>query len=895
MTVTTVAYPSQFESDVVLRNGRTLHIRPIRPDDAPRLLTFFRALSADSLHSRFFDVRTPDAALRDTPADVDYENDFGVVGELGQEIISVAHYYRVRRNPKVAEVAFTIADRAQGCGIGTRLLEKLAEVARTKNIELFEAEVLPENQRMLDVFLCSGFDATSRSAEGAVHVSFPIRRTAEFEDAAAERSQKAAWASMRAIFAPRSIAVVGASRRRGQLGTEILHNLKTTGFTGKLFAINPHAPDVDGVKAYPTLTAVEGDVDLAVIAVPAINVESVIEDCVAKGVGAVVVITAGFGETGEAGREAERRLLEKVRAAGIRMVGPNCMGVINTDSAVKMHATFSSVYPPIGNVAMSSQSGALGLAILDYAKTLNIGFSTFISVGNKADVSGNDLIQYWAEDPNTDVMLLYLESFGNPRKFGEIARRVGRKKPIVAVKAGRSKAGARAASSHTGALATSDAIVTDLCRQAGVIRTETLEEMFDVAALLANQPLPIGSRVAIMTNAGGPGILAADACEASGLELAQLSAETTAKLRDILPPAASVGNPVDMIASASVDQYQRTLELLLADPNVDSIIAIYIPVLPTDAPAVATVIREAAEIANGKTIIATFMSARGLPASLSPVPSFPFPERAVNALARATAYAKWRRAPMGKVVEYLDMNKSAIRTIVDRKIADGGGWLSPADVQALLVASGIPAAKLATVTDVYTAVGEAMRTGFPVALKAQGSSLLHKSEAGAVKLGLQDEREVREAYLDLQSRLGSRMESAIVQQMIPGGVEVMIGATADPTFGHVVVYGAGGTLVELLADVATRINPLTDKDAEDMIQEVRSSKLLRGFRGSPAVDRDAVREILLRTSALLTLCPEIRELDINPLKVLERGAAAVDARIRVEKPPVARPTRRIAY
>jgi len=895
MTVTTLPYPAQFESDVVLRNGRTLHIRPIRAEDSPQLLEFFRALSARSLRSRFFGGRTPDAALRDTPVDVDYDNDFGVVGELSGDIIAVAHYFRIRDNPKFAEVAFTIADRAQGRGIGTRLLEKLAEVGRTRGIELFEAEVLPDNQRMLDVFLGSGFDATSRSAEGAVHVSFPIRPTAEYETAAAARSQKAAWASMRAIFAPRSIAVVGASRRPGQLGSEILRNLRSTGFTGTLFAVNPNATDIDGVKSYPTLTAIEGDVDLAVIAVPAAHVEGVIDDCVAKSVGAVVVITAGFGETGEEGREKERRLLDKVRAAGIRMVGPNCMGVINTDRSVNMHATFSGIFPPAGNVAMSSQSGALGLAILDYARSLNIGFSTFISVGNKADVSGNDLIQYWAEDPNTDVMLLYLESFGNPRKFGEIARRVGRKKPIVAVKAGRSKAGARAASSHTGALATSDAIVTDLFRQAGVIRTETLEELFDVAALLANQPLPVGGRVAVMTNAGGPGILAADACEGSGLELAQLSPDTIAKLREFLPAAASIGNPIDMIASAPPEHYRRTLELLIHDPAVDSILVIYIPVLPTGAAAVATAIRDSAEAANGKTLVATFMSAQGVPTSLSPVPSFPFPERAVNALARATAYAKWRRSPVGKVVEFPDMDRQALRSVVDEKIAAGGGWLGPVELQSLLTAAGIPAAKLASVTDVYGAVSEAMRTGFPVALKAQGATLLHKSEAGAVKLGLQDEREVREAYLDLQARLGDRMESAIVQQMIPGGVEVMIGATADPMFGHVVVYGAGGTLVELLADVATRINPLSDADADDMIREVRSSKLLRGFRGAPPSDVDALRDVLLRTSALLTICPEIRELDINPLKVLERGAVVVDTRIRVDKPPVAVPTRRIAY
>src|SRR6266542_2605350 len=506
--MSTIAYPAHLESDVVLRNGRTLRIRPVRPDDAEGLKRMFGNLSRESLYSRFFDLRTAEEALRYSPVDVDYDRDFGVVGQVGEDIIAVAHYFAFPRRPTAAECAFTIADRYHGCGIGTKLLEKLAEIARTRGITQFEAEVLPENQRMLDVFLCSGFDATSRSSEGSVHVTFPIELTEASANVYAERSQKAAFASMEPIFAPRSIAVVGASRTRGQLGTEVLHNLRNTGFRGSLYAVNPNATEIDLIPCFPSVRSIEGPVDLAVIAVPAKHVEAVVDDCVAKGVRALVVITAGFGETGAAGREAELRILEKVRAAGIRMVGPNCMGVINTDPAVRMHATFSSVFPPSGNVAMSSQSGALGLAILDYARSINIGFSTFISVGNKADVSGNDLIQYWAEDPNTDVMLLYLESFGNPRKFGEIARRVGKKKPIVAVKAGRSTAGARAASSHTGALATSDAIV---------------EELFDVAALLANQPLPHGRRVGIVTNAGGPGILASDACEASGLEIPQLS------------------------------------------------------------------------------------------------------------------------------------------------------------------------------------------------------------------------------------------------------------------------------------------------------------------------------------------------------------------------------------
>ncbi|HVR38123.1 MAG TPA: GNAT family N-acetyltransferase, partial [Thermoanaerobaculia bacterium] len=381
---TTVSYPAHLAADVVLRSGRTLHIRPVRPEDRGRLLDFYRTLSADSLYFRFFDTRTPEAALRDSPADVDYEGDFGVVAEMNGELAGIAHYFRLS-NPRIAEVAFAIADHAHGTGIGTHLLEKLAQIARTKGIEVFRAEVLPENRKMLDVFLCSGFDVTSRGEEGTVGVSFPIAATEDFARANAERSQQAAYASMRSVFAPQSIVVVGASRRRGQLGTEILHNLKSTGFTGALYAVNPNAKEIDGIPSFPSVGAIEGRVDLAVIVVPRDDVERVIDDCVAKPVGAVVVITAGFGETGPEGRVLEQRLLEKVRAAGIRMVGPNCLGVINTDPAVNLHATFTPIFPPRGNVAMSSQSGALGLAILDYARGLNIGFSTFVSVGNKAD------------------------------------------------------------------------------------------------------------------------------------------------------------------------------------------------------------------------------------------------------------------------------------------------------------------------------------------------------------------------------------------------------------------------------------------------------------------------------------------------------------------------------
>jgi acetyl coenzyme A synthetase (ADP forming)-like protein len=894
-TVVETPYPSHLEADVVLRTGRTIRLRPVRHEDRDGLLEFFRRLSPASLYSRFFDMRTPEAAVACTPADVDYRRCFGMVGELNGEIVAIAHYFALNNRPEVAEVAFAISDELQGHGMGTRLLERLADVALSQGIDRFEAETLTENRAMLSVFLDSGFDVVSHSSAGVVGLSFPIGSTAKYEERSAERSQKAAYASMRPVFAPKSIAVVGASRRPGHLGGEVLRHLRITGFQGSLYAVNPSTKQVGSVPSYPTVRDIPEPVELAVIAVPAAEVEKVIDDCIDKGVLAAVVISAGFGETGVEGRAAEHRLVEKVRASGMRMVGPNCMGVLNTDPDVQMHATFAALFPPAGNVAMSSQSGALGLAILDYAKSLNIGFSTFISVGNKADVSGNDLVQYWAEDPKTSVILLYLESFGNPRKFAEIARRVGKEKPIVVVKAGRSQSGARAASSHTGAMATDDAVVDDLLRQSGVIRTDTLEEMFDVATLLSNQPLPAGRRVAIVTNAGGPGILAADACEANGLKLAPLSDTTTMRLRGFLPAAASVGNPVDMIASATPEQYARTLEAVLSDPNVDAVIAIYIPVIPTDAPKIAATIRESAAKAGGRTVVATFMSVQGVPASLAPVPAFPFPERAATALGRAVKYAEWRSGPLGNAIEFPDLDETALRAIVEARIGKGGGWLDPIEVRDLFRAAHINAPDLRLANDCEDAVDAAICLDFPVALKGIGPALLHKSEMGGVKLNLDNVAAVRSSYEEMKQRIGDGMTGVIVQKMAPRGVEVMVGATADPMFGHIVAYGAGGTLVELLADVAFRILPLTDVDIEDMIRQARVSKLLAGVRGAEPADVFALKETIGRVAALLSICPEIRELDLNPLMVLPKGALAVDARIRIQAIVPGPPSRRITY
>jgi acetate---CoA ligase (ADP-forming) len=889
-----LTYPVEYESDVVLRDGSTLRLRPVRPDDAPALLGFFERLSPESLYFRFMAVPRVDIHRAQALASVDYDREFALVGESHRGIVAVAGFYRAATHPERAEVAFAIADDLQGKGIGTRLLERLADIARPKGVRSFNAYVLGENRRMMEVFLDSGY-AVERHVEGGVyHVVLSLDPTAAYVERAAERSQSAASASMKVFFEPRAVAVVGASRTRGKIGSEVLHNLQSEGFTGKIYPVNPYASEIAGLRSYPSVTSIPGPVDLAVITVPAAEVLDAVDDCLAKGVRGLVVISAGFGEAGPGGREREAKLVEKIRASGVRLIGPNCMGLLNTDPAVSLNATFAQVSPPPGTVAMSTQSGALGVAILDYARRLNIGISSFVSIGNKPDVSGNDLLQYWAEDPRTRVILLYLESFGNPKKFSQIARRVSRQKPIVAVKSGRSKAGMRAASSHTGALASSDTVVDALCRQAGIIRTTTLEQMFDVAALLANQPLPRGPRVAILTNAGGPGIVAADACEANGLELPVLSEHTKASLRLFLPEAASVANPVDMLASAPSEHFRRALDLLLADDNVDSVMTIFIPPVVTEAEAVARAIAGVAQRTPGKPVVATFMQIAGTPTVLTPVPCYPFPESAAMALSRAVSFAAWQRREEGCVPQFSGIDRAAVRQVIDRALARGGGWLAPAETGALLAGVGLEAAASRLCTSVDEAALAAREIGFPVALKAIGTTILHKSDVGAVRLSLRSPSAVRATYEEFAAMFGEDLSGVLVQQMVEEGVEMFIGALNDPSFGPAIACGSGGVLVDLLHDSVFRLHPLTDVDAAEMLQEVRGARRLRGFRGAAPADEPAMRDALLRVSALIEIGPEIQELDINPVKVLASGIRIVDARIRVEtKAGVA--SRRVVY
>jgi acetate---CoA ligase (ADP-forming) len=882
-------------TDVVLRDGSTVCLRPAVDTDIEGLLQFLRSLSPESLYFRFLGLPALTAARVRALTAVDGRPAMSLVAESGGRIVAFAGFYREPTSPDRAEVAFAVSDRLQGHGIGTRLLERLASIARGQGISTFVASVLGENRRMLDVFRSSGFEVTTEFEHGACQVVVSLSATERFAQQAAARSRAAATASMTPFFAPRVVAVVGANRERGKIGSEILHNLIAAGFTGSIVPVHPTAAEIEGLTAYARVSDIPGPVDLAMIVVPAAHVLAAVDDCISKNVPAICVISAGFGESDAEGRAREADLVDRIRQAGCRLIGPNCMGLLNTDPAIRLNATFSPVYPPTGGVAMSSQSGALGLAILDYTKRLGIGISSFVSVGNKPDVSGNDLLQYWGEDPATSVILLYLESFGNPKKFSDIARHVARTKPIVAVKAGRSTAGSRAASSHTGALASSDTVVDALFRQAGVIRTERLEELFDVAALLSHQPVPRGARVAILTNAGGPGILAADACEANGLELPTLGESTRAELRSFLPAAASVGNPVDMLASAPPDHYRRALEGILRDEHVDSVIAIFIPPLVTDPGEVATAMADGARAVPGKPVLGVFMRSEGAPATLAPIPSYAFPESAVLALARVTTYGQWRATPVEPPPALQTFDRGQIRRIVEGVITRGGGWLAADEAAAVLSAAGIQSAASRVATGMDDAVRAASAIGYPAALKALGPTLLHKTERGAVSLGLLDDAAVRSAYADFTSRFGSEMTSVLVQRMVPRGVEMLVGAVQDPLFGPLIACGTGGVLVDVLADTAFRLHPLSASDARGMIDDLRGARLLRGYRGSPPADEAALRDVLVRVSALIAAAPEIQELDLNPVMVLASGACVADVRVRVETGRPPRSGRRIDY
>ena len=706
--------------------------------------------------------------------------------------------------------------------------------------------------------------------------------------------------SLARLFSPRSVAVVGASRKPNTIGYEIFKNLLRFGFTGAAYPVNPSASAVQAVRAYPTVGAIPEPVDLVIVAVPASRVLAVVEECADAGVGAVVVISAGFKESGGGeGEVQENQMISIAKNAGMRLVGPNCLGVINADPGVRLDATFAPTLPDFGRIGFLSQSGALGVAILEYGQALGLGVSTFVSVGNKADINANDMLEYWEQDESTDVILLYLESFGQPSEFARVARRVSHGKPIVMVKSGRSATGQRAASSHTGSMMAADNAIDALCEQTGVIRVDTLEELFNTAMLLDNQPLPRGRRVAVLTNAGGPGILAADACEAFGLELPELSEGLRVKLRAFLHAEAAVSNPVDRIADAAPAANSAAMQIVLECDEVDSLIVIYVPPVVTSPEAIADAIQSAAAGAN-KPVICNFIGRHGM---LKPpdrlkresLPSFSFPEAAAISLARVAWYGQWRQRPAGEEVELtVDTARAdAIFCAARERIeaappGEQGAWLSAEECNGLLEAYGIPVAPMGVATSPDEAVRVAQELGFPVALKLLSDQITHKSDVKGVRLGLRSAVEVWDAYAGITSRLsraglGEQMRGALVQAMVPGGIELIIGAHKDPSLGQVLMTGLGGIYTELLRDISVRVHPLRDVDAQEMLDGLKGAALLKGYRGSAPADIAAVRDILLRVDRLVGRHPEVVEMDINPLMALPEGegAVVVDARICV--------------
>ncbi|MFC1894180.1 acetate--CoA ligase family protein [Chloroflexota bacterium] len=705
-------------------------------------------------------------------------------------------------------------------------------------------------------------------------------------------------ASLQALLKPRSIAVIGASRRQATIGNRLFHNILHQEFRGVVYPVNPNAEAVAAVKTYSSVLDIPGDVDMAVVITPVETVPAVMEQCGRKGVQGVVVISAGFAESRAEGLEKQVSILKIARRYGMRLVGPNCMGIINTATDVNMNATFSSIFPPVGNIALATQSGALGLAILEYAKNLNIGLSTFISLGNRADVSSNDLLQYWDEDPATDVILLYLESFGNPRKFARIARGLTHTKPIVAVKSGRTPAGSKAAASHTGALATAEVASEALFTQTGIIRVDTLEELFDVANLLSHQPVPSGKRVAILTNGGGPGIMTADACAARGLELPDLSAKTVSGLKNVLSSRASLTNPIDMTAEATAEEYSQALKLLAEDDNVNIVIVIFIPPILTQEEAVAASIRKAAPEfrQQGKTLVASFMGSRGASMELRSqeeccVPSFTFPEDTATAIAKACEYNDWLQRPKGVIPEIAGIDEKNGKQIVVTALEHSTVqpfWLSNDAVVDLLHHYGINVVRSKSAVTVEEAVKAAEELGYPAVMKLMSGTITHKTEVGGVILDLRSQIEVEKAFIQMKERLinlkrENEMQGVILQQMIPGGVEVIVGVTQDPSFGSLMMFGMGGMYTELFRDVTFRIHPVTDVDAQEMIRSIKAYQLLEGWRGSKPSDVKALEELLLRISAMIKDLPQIVELDLNPIKVLEqeKGYVVVDTRVMV--------------
>jgi acyl-CoA synthetase (NDP forming)/GNAT superfamily N-acetyltransferase len=869
----TPTYPAHWTADVLLRDGRTAHIRPVRADDKELLVEFYARVSDESKYYRFFSPM-PVLSEKDVHrfTEVDYVDRVAFVLTLRGRMIAIGRYDVVK--PGEAEVAFLVEDAYQGRGIAQLLLEHLAQAARERGIHQFVAEVLPDNTRMIQTFRDAGYKVASGYGDGVITLEFPIEVTDTAIGVLAAREHEAEAASIHRFFNPRSVAIIGASRRQETVGQVLVRNLVTGDFTGRVYVVNPNSSAVSGMPAYKSVAEIPDEVDVAIVAVPAEAVQEVVLDCAAKGVHGLVVISSGFAETGEEGRRRQRRLVGLSRSYGLRLIGPNALGIINTDPQVSINASLAPIMPPRGRAGFFCQSGALGSAILEKVNNRGLGLSTFVSAGNRADVSGNDLLQYWEEDESTEVVMMYLESIGNPRKFSRIARRVSLRKPIVAVRSGRTTQGVPMGQ-MVRRIAAPPQAVDAMFKQAGIIQVDTLEDMFDVAQLLAHQPLPRGRRVAIVGNSDALGLLAADAAAGVGL---------------------AVNKQVALPAEPSPEEFEDALDAAIDDPDVDAVVAVYIPPLNVSGEEIANVLAAVGEQSD-KPLVSSFLGAEGVPellrvpdvagstAGRGSVPSYSSVESAVRALARVVEYAVWLRTPEGPPDPADEVDVVAARQIVREVLAGrpAGGELEREQLTRLLAAYGVELWPVRPVSDPDEAIAAGEELGWDVVLKATAEHLRERPDQAHVVPHILGADDMRDAWRFLVEAVGDPGETGfVVQRNARPGVPVAIRTSEDSLFGPVVSFGMAGPLSELVGDRSYRIPPLSRRDAASMVREVKAAPLLFGYRGADVVDVDEVERLIRRVAQLQNDLPQISSLELGLVLVGLDGAAVLSASARVD-------------
>jgi acyl-CoA synthetase (NDP forming)/GNAT superfamily N-acetyltransferase len=872
------------QSYALLADGTTLTIRAAGPEDYQPVRQLHEAMSPDNLYFRFFSAGH--ASAEREARRVCLDGGPGLVpllGLLGDEVVGVASY-ELTADPASAELALAVADSMHRHGIATLLLEHLVSLARARGVQVLVADVLPDNYPVLRVLSDAGLAVRREYADGVVELSIPVPRNAALGeastwlDAVAGREKRADVASLEPLLAPRSVAVVGAGHRPGSVGRTILLNIRDAGFAGPLYAVSPRGGDIEGIPCVPSVAELPEAPDLAVVAVPAARVVAAAQECGRRGVGSLVVITSDLTPS------QESDLLAATRRGSMRLVGPNSFGV--AVPGIGLAATFGIPRPSPGHTGLVVQSGAVGAALIEQFSRLGIGISSVVSVGDKLDVSGSDLLLWWEADDTTQLAVLYLESFGHPRRFARTARRVTAKVPVLIVHAGRSAPGQRAAASHTAAAAAPLITRQALFEQAGIIATTGFGELLDAAVLLASQPIPAGRVVAIVSNGGGAGVLAADACAEAGLAVATTTSRTRNRLREVLPVGSALAGPVDTTDAVSAEAFREALNIAAAQVGVDAVIALVVRRGPADLIPVLAGGRlpvPVAAVVLGQPEAIRLLPADGTGPGDGSVPAYAYPEAAARALARAARYGSWRSRPAGTVPELANLRVADAQSIIDSFLArmPGGGWLSAGEADDLLRCYGIPMVEFRRVGNADAAVGAAARLGGHVVIKADVPGLLHKTDAGAVELDLHGADEVRAAMSRLQARFAGRMSGVLVEPMITGGVETIVGVVQEPVFGPVVVFGLGGVATDVLGDHAARLAPLTGADADDLIHSIRAAPALLGQPGRPAADIGAVRDTLLRVSRLADDLPQVAELDLNPVIARPDGVIAVDARIRV--------------